>query len=155
MTPLAHSFSLSHLISVAVAPVVLITAAAILLSGYTGKYTNIADRLRDLAAEYRQAETSPGRRANLKTQMRLFHRRVSALWAASALLALALLSFLGTVLSVIFADQQSRLGWIGAACLVVGLILMAGAVLVELYEIRLARLTVAGELADIFAEGDR
>lgn len=154
MTPLAHSFSLSHLISVAVAPVVLITATAILLSGYTTKYTNIADRLRVLAAEYRRADTGLARRANLKTQMRLFHRRVSALWAASALLSLGLLSFLGTVLSVIFDTRQVRLGWLGAASLILGLVLMAGAVLLELYEIRLARLTVAGELTDIFADGE-
>lgn len=150
MTPLAHSFSLSNLISVAVAPVVLITATAILLSGFTGKYTNIADRLRSLAAEYRRTETSDARRANLKTQMRLFHRRVSAMWAASALLSLALLTFLGTVLSVIFDSRPVRLGWLGAACLILGLAFMAGAVLLELYEIRLARLTVAGELSDIF-----
>ena len=150
MTPLAHSFSLSNLISVAVAPVVLITATAILLSGYTGKYTNIADRLRDLAAEYRKADTSDARRASLKAQMRLFHRRVSAMWAASALLSLGLLAFLGTVLSVIFDSRQVRLGWLGAVCLILGLIFMGGAVLLELYEIRLARLTVAGELADIF-----
>lgn len=147
---ITHAFGLSNLISVAVAPVVLITATAILLSGYTGKYTNIADRLRDLTAEYRRADTSAERRANLKTQLRLFHRRVSAMWAASVLLSLGLLSFLGTVLSVIFDSHQIRLGWIGASCLLLGLMLMAGAVLLELYEIRLARLTMAGELSDIF-----
>lgn len=149
MTPLSHSFSLSNLISVAVAPVVLITATAILLSGYTGKYTNIADRLREMAAEYRLADTSGERRVNLKAQMRLFHQRVSAMWAASALLSVGLLAFLGTVLSVIFDNRQVRLGWLGAACLIFGLICMAGAVLLELYEIRLARLTIAGELSDI------
>lgn len=150
MTPLSTSFDLSHLISVAVTPVVLISTTAILLSGYTGKYANISDRLRDLAAEYRLANTSAERRASLKTQMRIFHKRVSAVWAASALLSMALISFLATVLSVIFDTRHLRLDWGGAVCLILGLILMAGAVLLELYEIRLARMTVAGELSDIF-----
>lgn len=150
MTPLPASFSLSHLISVAVTPVVLISTTAILLSGYNGKYANMSDRLRDLAAEYRLANTSAERRANLKAQMRIFHKRVSAVWAASALLSMAQLLFLTTVLSVIFDTRHLRLDWWGAVCLILGLALMAGAVLLELYEIRLARLTVAGELSDIF-----
>lgn len=152
MTPLPHSFSLSNLISTAVAPVVLITATAILLSGYTGKYTNISDRLRDLTAECRRADTTAARKANLRAQLLLFQRRVSAMWAASILLSMALLAFLGTILSVIFAQHRASLGWAGAVCLVVGLVLLGVAVLLELYEIRLSRLTIAGELADIFPD---
>lgn len=147
-----HAFNITNLISVAVAPVVLISACAILLSGYTSKYGNISDRLRSLAAEYRRPETAPARRDILKRQIGLFHRRVIAVWLVSTLLSLALLSFVGTVLSVIVAVRQVQLGVVSAGTLVIGLVLVGAAVLADLYEIRLARLTIAGELSDIFSE---
>lgn len=143
--------SLSSLISVAVAPVVLISAAAILLSAYSGKYGNISDRLRALTGEYRRPDTSPVRRDVLMRQISLFHRRVTAMWLASALLSLAIISFVVTVLSVIFAVRQTQIDLVGAATLIIGLVLIGVAVLVDLYEIRLARLTIAGELSDLFS----
>ncbi len=148
----APTFNLSSLISAAVAPVVLISAAAILLSGYSAKYGNISDRMRDLTGEYRRADTTDTRRALLKRQLLLFRRRIIAVWGASALLSLALLLFVGTVLSVILSTHEARLGWVGAGCLVGGLALMAGAISLELYEIRLARLAVDAELSDIFRD---
>jgi len=148
----AQTFNLTGLISAAVAPVVLISAAAILLSGYSSKYGNISDRMRDLTGEYRRADTTSARRAGLKTQLLLFRRRVIAVWAASALLSLALLLFLGTVLSVILSRHEARLGLVGAGCLVCGLLLMVGAISLELVEIRLARFAVDAELSDIFRD---
>jgi hypothetical protein len=147
-----HAVSVTNLISVAVAPVVLISAAAILLSGYSNKYGNIADRLRALATEYRRPETTPLRRDVIRGQLILFHRRIAAVWATSALLTLSLVAFVGTVLSVIFAQGRSKLGIAGADCLVIGVVLVGAAVLTDLYEIHLARLTIAGELSDILQD---
>ena len=149
--PLPHNSSLSSLISVAVAPVVLISAVAILLSGYTTKYGNIADRMRNLAAEFRRSDSSPDRCESIRRQMVLFRRRIQAMWAASALLSLALLSFVCTVLSVIFAQRVTTLTLVGAVCLVIGLLLAGCAITLDLYEIYLGRLTMAGEIGDLFA----
>lgn len=146
------NFNLTGLISAAVAPVVLISAAAILLSGYSAKYGNISSRMRDLTGEYRRAETTTARRLLVKAQLVLFRRRIVAVWGATALLSLALLLFLGTVLSVILSTHEARLGWVGAGCLVCGLVLMTGAVVLELYEIRFARLVVDAELSDVFTD---
>ena len=71
------------------------------------------------------------------------------MWVGSGLLSLSLLSFLTTVLSVTLAGREVSLGVVGAVCLVLGLLLLAGAITLELHEVRLARLTMAGELADI------
>lgn len=147
------TLNLTGLISAAVAPVVLISSAAILLSGYSAKYGSVSDRLRDLTSEYRRTDTPAPRKVVIKAQLLLFRRRIIAVWAASALLSIALLLFLGTVLSVILSAREARLGWVGAACLVSGLVLMVGAVSLELYEIRLARFAVDAELSDIFSEG--
>lgn len=145
------AFNFASVINAAVAPVVLVTASAILLSGYSSKYANIADRLRDLAAEHRQPHTSPARSRVLRAQLRLFRKRIMAVWAASALLSFAVLLFLATVLLSIFSSHAAVLGRAGAVCLVSGLILIGGAVCFELYEIRLARRAVDAELSDIFS----
>ncbi len=144
--------SVTSIIGSVVAPVGLITTTAILLSAYTGKYTAISGQLRQMTAEYRATATTAARRESLKRQLRLFHRRISAMWGASALLSLALLSFIATVLAVLFASQTVRLGPLGILMLLVGLAFVAGAVGLELYEIGLARTTTAGELADVFEE---
>lgn len=153
MSAPAHAFNLPALVSLAATPVVLITATAILLSGFSAKYGNISDRLRSLTAEHRHADTPQARHLVLRFQIRIFRQRVSMMWAASACLSSALLLFVGTVLSVIFSARATQLGLAGAAFLVAGLTLIGLAVVLELYELRLARLAVDGELADIFPDG--
>lgn len=149
---LAQAPSVISIIGSAVGPAALITTTAILLSGYTGKYSGISDQMRRMTAEFRRTETTAERRQNLKRQLHLFHRRIGAMWAASTLLSLALLLFIGTVLAVLLSAHAVRLGPVGVLTLIAGLICVAGAVGLELYEIGLARLTVAGELADVFAK---
>ena len=151
---LAQTPSLSSLIGIAVTPVTLITATAILLSGFSSKYSSISDQMRHMTAEYRKTETTTTRRISLKRQLGLLHRRISAMWAASTMLSLALLSFLGTVLAVFFAQREARIGPFGIATLLIGLSLVSLAVGLELYEIGLARLTTAGEIADIFTSDE-
>ena len=74
------------------------------------------------------------------------------MWGASTFLSLALLLFIATVLIVLFSVHATRLGPVGITTLMLGLGAVASAIGLELYEIGLARLTVAGELADIFTE---
>ncbi len=144
--------SLTSLIGTVVAPVGLISTTAILLSGYTGKYSSMADQMRRMTAEYRVSGTADSRRESLKRQLNLYHRRITAMWGASALLSSALLFFVATVLTVILSVRATHLDVLGLVTLLVGLVLVACAIGLELYEIGLARLTAAGELADIFTE---
>ncbi len=149
---ITQAHSVLSVIGNAVGPAALITMTAILLSGYTSKYSGISDQMRRLSAEYRAAETTAERRESLKQQLRLFYRRIRAMWGASTLLSLALLCFVVTVLAVLLSAHETRLGPVGVGSLLTGLILVAGAVGLELYEIGLARLTIAGELSDIFTD---
>jgi hypothetical protein len=151
-TALSQASSLAGLLGTVIAPVGLISTTAILLSGYTSKYSSMSDQMRRLTMEYRAGAASRARRQSLKRQLDLYHRRITAMWAASALLSVALLAFVGTVLSVILSAHETRLNALGIVPLLVGLSLIAVAIGLELYEIGLARLTAAGELADIFAE---
>ncbi|MGI4791941.1 MAG: DUF2721 domain-containing protein [Janthinobacterium lividum] len=144
--------SLTSIIGNVVAPVGLISTTAILLSGYTGKYSSMSDQMRRLTGEYRAVACSSVRRESLKRQLDLYHRRITAMWGASALLSIALLAFVATVLVVMLSSHTSKIGILGLIPMLVGLALVASAVGLELYEIGLARLTSAGELADIFSE---
>ena len=151
-TTLSQASSLAGLLGTVIAPVGLISTTAILLSGYTGKYSSISDQMRRMTAEFRLPVTSHARRHSLKRQLGLYHRRITLMWGASALLSVALLTFVGTVLSVILSARETRLSVLGILLLLFGLSLVAVAVGLELYEIGLARLTTAGELADIFSD---
>ncbi len=112
----------------------------------------MSDQMRRMTAEFRLPATSHARRHSLKRQLGLYHRRITLMWAASALLSISLLAFVGTVLSVILSARETRLSVLGIVPLLAGLCFMAVAISLELYEIGLARLTAAGELADIFAD---
>ena len=147
-----QAVSLTSLIGTVLAPVGLISTTAILLSGYTGKYSSISDQMRRMTTEYRAPATAEIRRECLKRQLDLYHRRITAMWGASTLLSVALLAFVCTVLTVIVSVRATHLGIFGLIALMIGLILVACAIGLELYEIGLARLTTAGELADIFAD---
>lgn len=147
---LPSAISITSVIGSVVAPVGLITTTAILLSGYTSKYSSISDQMRGLATEFRAGASTKARKKNIQEQLRLYHRRITAMWAASTLLSLALLSFIVTVLIVLFSIRATHLGTVGVGTLLLGLVFVAAGVGLELYEISLARLTVAGELADIF-----
>lgn len=151
-SPVVQATSLTSLIGTVIAPVGLISTTAILLSGYTGKYSSISDQMRRITAEYRASGTTHSRRESLKRQLSLYHRRITAMWGASALLSAALLFFVATVLTVILSVRATHLDVLGLVTLLVGLVLVACAIGLELYEIGLARLTVAGELTDIFTE---
>ena len=65
--------------------------------------------MRDLTAEFRRAGTPDARRKSIRQQLRLFHRRIAALWAASGALLMALLSFLVTVLALVFAHHTAHI----------------------------------------------
>lgn len=149
---ISQASSLAGLLGTVIAPVGLVSTTAILLLGYTGKYSSMSDQMRRLTAEYRASSTAAARRQSLKRQLDLYHRRITAVWGASALLSVALLCFVGTVLSVLLSARETRLSGLGIVPLMSGLTLVAVAIGLELYEIGLARLTAAGELADIFSE---
>jgi hypothetical protein len=142
--------ALTALVSTIVAPVALITPTAILLGNFMNKYTGIAAQIRQLSDEYRLAETTDARRVSIRGQIALFHKRITAMWAASGTLLMALLAFLVTILTLLFSPHLMRLTMVGVGSIIVGLTFILIAIFIELYEIGLARLTIAGELSDIF-----
>ena len=129
----------------------LISAVSILLGAFTNKYINLSGQLRSLTHEYRQEGTGEPRRETIKNQLRVFHHRITASHASSIFLLFAILAFMTTVLALVFSGRDARLNFVAKASLEVGLVFIVASLLLELYEIVLAKYTILYEIEDILA----
>jgi hypothetical protein len=149
---LSASSELLQVIAAAVTPVVMISAAALLITGVNQKHTALGDRLRVLVAEFRAAGTTPERRENLRAQIRLFARRLAFVATAHLWLYASVACFVAMVL-VITVGSRSLVGErVTLTFFVIGIALMMGALLAELTELRLAGRTLELELRDVLGE---
>jgi len=142
---------LLQLIATAVTPVVMISTAATLILGINTKHQSMADRLRALTAEHRQAATPQARRILIAQQLRWFERRIHYAAAAHRMLYLAIVLFLFTILLLILAP--AKLSWTPAAYtfFVLGVLLMLAAAGFEFMELRWTNLTLRLEMQDVLA----
>ncbi len=142
---------LLQLITSAVTPVVMLSAAAALILGVNQKHSSLSDRLRTLAADFRRAETSPERRLVIQAQVRLLDRRFRWTSLAHVWLHGSVAAF-GLMVLVLTITPRTRF-WnhvaLGLFVLGDGLVLIA--VLAEILELRLARETLEMEVVDVFA----
>ena len=136
-------------ISAAVTPVVMISAAAALILGLNQKQNSLSERLRALMAEFRAPGTTEERRANIERQVALFRDRFryvdrAVRWLYGAVTCFVLCALIITLIS------HERIGWDPAAILLFefGILLMLGAVVEGLLELRLTRRTIDLELED-------
>ena len=143
--------SLLGLITAAVTPVVMISAAASLIIGINQKHVALADRLRTLAAAFREPDTTAARRQNIYDQIVLFHRRYAWVTYAHRWLYAAVVCFIGTVLNITLSARSVSWEWLTLALFIIGIVIMLGAVAAELIEIHWAKRTVELELQDILA----
>lgn len=139
-------------ITAAVTPVVMISAGAAIILGINQKMTALADRIRLLASEFRSAETSDIRKTAIQRQVRLFDRRFFYAGMANLWTYLSVVCFIATVLEITLASHSRRWDQFGLGLFAAGIMLLLGAVLTELLEIRTARRTVTLEIDDILGE---
>jgi hypothetical protein len=99
------------LITTAMAPIVMVSATGLLFIGVQTKNLHLADRVRDLMREYREAisRNDTERREALRAQIVLFERRIRLSQRALELLYGAIVSFVTTTLLLAVAP------WIGQA----------------------------------------
>ena len=138
------------IVTTAVAPVVMISATAILISGISSKHQSLSDRLRALAAEYRNPQTGDDRRVNLRAQIQLFQKRIRYVSRAHISLFCATACFVSMVLVLAFTQRISTLIFWTLPSFLAGVILLLCAVLYEILELLLAgrtlRLEITGTL---------
>lgn len=152
------------LITSAVAPVVMVSAAGLLFLGIQTKNLHLADRIRALVLEYRTLETTPGepaRREQIVEQLRLFDKRIRLSQHALELLYLAILCFVVT--SLLLASAAWLADWALTvaipAIFVSGVGVLLTALIIEFLEMRVGLRTIGieieGALGSTRAKGAR
>ncbi len=129
-------------VAAAVTPVVMISATAILIGGVSAKHQSLSDRLRALTAEYRLPETSDHRKAGIRTQLRLFRRRVRYVTLAHLGLYLAVACFIGMVMVISLSPMTGSGTRLTLPMFISGVLLLLGAVVSEVLELLLASRTL-------------
>ncbi|HLV81059.1 MAG TPA: DUF2721 domain-containing protein [Chthonomonadaceae bacterium] len=141
---------LLDLISAAVTPVVLISACAALILGINNKHTGISDRMRTMAAEYRQAETLPARRRQIYDEILVFRRRFRLTWYALGALYGAVMLFTATTLQIIFTHRRLATGPMSTLALFeAGVVLMFVASCLEIFEVFFSLKSLDIEMRDL------
>lgn len=151
----ASEYKLTDLLSSAGATIGVIIAGTIFLQFISTKYTELSARLRELTGEYRGVDIKHNRHDPLRSQIRVFRRRLILLNRASCLAAIALLCFLAAVLagglSLIYPPIRA-IKAVGSFGLFLGLLLIAAAVTLELVESWMSRKEIGHEVADLDEE---
>ncbi|MCI0459055.1 MAG: DUF2721 domain-containing protein [Gemmataceae bacterium] len=137
-------------IATAVAPIVMVSATGLLFIGVQTKNLHLADRVRDLMREYREAVSSKDkdRREAISAQVVLFEKRIRLSQRALESLYAAIVAFVTTTLLLAVAP------WTGQAAVptpVIGGIFILGiaslllALVLEFLEMRAGLSTIAIE----------
>lgn len=143
-----------QVITSAVAPIVMVSAAGLLSMGVQAKNLHLADRLRALMTEYRTLPPEPAhqqRRDQILKQLAIFRQRIRLSQRALELVYLAMVTFVMT--SLLLAVTP----WVGseatpalsAGVFVVGVLLMLVGLVLEFWEMHLGLRTVNIEIGGV------
>jgi uncharacterized membrane protein (DUF485 family) len=138
------------LIATAVAPIVMVSATGLLFIGVQTKNLHLADRVRDLMREYREAisRKDTERREALRAQIVLFERRIRLSQRALELLYGAIVSFVTTTLLLAVAPWMGQTAVpspVTAGIFLLGIASLLLALVLEFVEVRAGLSTIAIE----------
>ncbi len=129
-------------VTIALTPVVLVSATAILIGGVNAKHQALADRLRLLMAEFRNPRTSETRRQNVLLQVKLFRRRLQYATLSHLGLYVAAACFISMVMIISLSTATASALKLTLPFFISGVFLLLGAVLTEVLELLLANKTL-------------
>jgi len=137
---------LASLIGQGTTGVLFVTSSAILLATLSNKHAAAGATLRALTSEWRDPTTTAERRSNIYLQIAVFERRVRLLWRAGLLHYGALLCFLLVVVALMFTGRFAAIGRFATLPLAFGIALLAAALGLQLFEVRLSAVTLKYEV---------
>jgi len=138
-----------RIVATAVTPVVMVSATAILISGVNARYISASDRVRTLAREYREANTSSARRSNIRLQLVVFQRRLRLVSWATRVLYAAVGCFIAVALLIGLSVSRQILARATLVIFLIGLLLTASAIILQLLELQHSNQTIDLEAADV------
>src|SRR5439155_9075346 len=133
----------------------MVSATAIRISGVNARYISISDRVRTLAREYRDAVTSRERQLNIRSQMQIFHRRLHLVSWATRVLYAAVGCYIADALLISISVSKRILLGATLAMFLIGLILTAFAIVLQLLELQQSNRTIEIESADVLSDSQR
>jgi hypothetical protein len=146
-----------RIVTTAVAPVVMVSATAILIGGSNARYVAISDRVRNLAREYRDPALAATRKANIRKQVRVFQYRMQLVSWASRLFYAAVACFIAVALLICLSTVRVVLTAVTLPIFVFGVAMVGVAIVLQFLEIQASHHTInleaAEVLRDISAEG--
>jgi len=143
-----------RIVTTAVAPVVMVSATAILISGVNARYLSISDRVRSLAHEYREDGVTTPRRLNIQRQLKVFQYRMKLVSWASRLLYIAVLCFIAVAMLICLGTLRMELTMVTLPIFVVGVALVGIAIVLQFLEIQASHQTLTLEASEILADAE-
>jgi hypothetical protein len=140
-----------EILTTAVAPIVMVSAAGLLFNGVQAKNLHLSDRIRGLMVEFRGSATTADRRQQVIAQLAYFDRRMRLSQHALELIYAAILCFVLTSLllaSVLWAGPPV-LPVIITTIFVAGVALLIGALGLEFVEMWLSLRTIEIEMTGL------
>jgi hypothetical protein len=138
-----------QIVATAVTPVVMVSATAILAGGVNSRYISISDRIRTLAAEFRNPQTNELRRADISRQMSIFLRRINLVaWSIRACYT-AMAFFVLMALVITATAFRQMLVAITVPMFVLGIGFVIAAIVLQLMELQASNGTILLEVKDI------
>jgi len=138
-----------QIVATAVTPVVMVSSTAILAGGVNSRYIAIADRVRALAAEYRNPQTTEGRCKLICSQMPVFNRRVRLVSWAIRMCYIAMACFILMALVITATAFRETLISVTLPLFLVGIGFLLTAIIFQLMELQEANRTIGMEVKDI------
>jgi hypothetical protein len=141
-----------RIVTTAVAPVVMVSAVAILLSGANARYIAISDRVRKLAQEYRNPGPDAARKANIRQQVAVFQYRMRLVSWASRLFYAAVASFIAVALLICLSTLRVMLTAVTLPIFGIGVSLVGMAIVLLFLEIRESHKTIDLEASEVLQD---
>ena len=139
------------ILTTAVAPIVMVSAAGLLFNGVQAKNLHLSDRIRGLMIEVRNSATTPDRRQQVMAQLAYFDRRMRLSQHALELIYIAIICFVLTslLLATVLWAASPVLPVVIAAIFVVGVGVLIGALVLEFVEMWLCLQTIKIEMTGL------
>jgi TRAP-type C4-dicarboxylate transport system permease small subunit len=141
-----------RIVTTAVAPVVMVSATAILISGVNARYISISDRVRNLAHEYRGEGVAAARKLNIQQQLAAFQYRMGLVSWAARLLYTAVLCYLAITMFICLGTLRMEFAAITLPIFVIGVALVAIAIVLQFLEIHASHRTLNLEASEIASD---
>jgi Protein of unknown function (DUF2721) len=141
-----------RIVTTAVAPVVMVSATAILISGANARYIAISDRVRSLAHEYRDPQVTAARKSNIRLQVAVFQYRMKLVSWASRFFYTAVACFIAVALLICLSTLRVMLTGVTLPIFVLGVLLVGAAIVLQFLEIHASHRTIDLEASEIIRD---